>query len=106
MKVGRWFTPRPGHFTPRGKRRVPIVQEAGWAPSPVERHAWATVQMTIKRTEVAPRREKTVTLHKILVGKKKSSDHVWNQRIHTGTILHWLKKKQFDTVLAVTYHER
>ena len=31
---GGWSAPRPGHFTP-GKDPVPIVQEAGWTPSPV-----------------------------------------------------------------------
>ena len=31
---GGWSAPRPGRFTP-GKDPVPIVQEAGWAPTPV-----------------------------------------------------------------------
>jgi hypothetical protein len=30
---GGWLMPRPGHFTP-GNNQVPIIQEAGWAPSP------------------------------------------------------------------------
>ena len=31
---GKWSTARPGRFT-RGKDKVPVVQEAGWAPGPV-----------------------------------------------------------------------
>ena len=34
LDMGGWSTPRPGRFTP-GKKPVPIVQEAGWAPGPV-----------------------------------------------------------------------
>ena len=32
---GGWLTPRPGCLTFGERHRVPIVQEAGWAPGPV-----------------------------------------------------------------------
>ena len=92
----------PWPLYPRERDAVPIVQEAGWAPSPAERHTWATVQMTIKRTEVTPRTEKTVTLHKILVGKKNvKRPRVKPKNRHGSNITMILKKKPFDKVLAV-----
>jgi hypothetical protein len=32
---GGWSTPSPGHFTPRERDPVPLVQETGWTPGPV-----------------------------------------------------------------------
>jgi len=60
--------------------------------------------VTIKRTEVAPRREKTVTIHKILVGKKKAKrSRVKPKNRHGNNItLIFKKKKKSDKVLVVT----
>ena len=46
---GGWSRPRPGWFTP-GKDRVPIVQEARWAPGPV----WTGAE------NLAPHRDSTL----------------------------------------------
>jgi len=35
LEAGEGSVSRPGCFLPPGKDRVPIVQEAGWAPGPV-----------------------------------------------------------------------
>jgi hypothetical protein len=58
--------------------------------------------MTIKKTEVAPCREKTVTLHKILVGKKKVKRPRVKPKNRHGNNITLILKKKFDKVLAVT----
>ena len=35
LEGGEWSAARPGRTLPPGKTRVPILQEAGWAPGPV-----------------------------------------------------------------------
>jgi hypothetical protein len=59
--------------------------------------------MTIKRKEVAAHMEKTITLQKILVGKKKvQRPRVKPTNRHGDKITSILKKKKFEKVLAVT----